>query len=214
MDFTFRPIDAWPGDLRTDSSRQRSPFTAKYPDTLALLRRELSHLKAEGVVIQLALQERDIRVSDGLPKAASRPTHPGVILAFESKHGPLKYFTDVYMNGWNTTHQGWQANLRAVGLGLEALRKVDRYGITKRGEQYTGWKELGSGAVPMGAGMNGEKAIEILRFHTGPCDFTNPYAVKAAFRTIAKVLHPDVGGDAETFMQVKGAADYLIEKYS
>lgn len=36
----------------------------------------------------------------------------------------------------------WQINLRAIALGLEALRKLDRYGITSRGEQYTGWRAI------------------------------------------------------------------------
>jgi hypothetical protein len=39
----------------------------------------------------------------------------------------------------------WQANLRAITLGLEALRRVQRYGIVKEDEQYTGFKALTSG---------------------------------------------------------------------
>ena len=59
------------------------------------------------------------------------------MVAFESKHGPLKYATDVFDH--------WHANLRAIALGLEALRKVERYGITQRGEQYTGFRTWNSG---------------------------------------------------------------------
>ena len=72
-----------------------------------------------------------------MPRANASPKSPAVVIAFESKHGPLQYATDAF------TH--WQANVRAVALGLEALRRVERYGITKHGEQYTGWKQLGSG---------------------------------------------------------------------
>jgi hypothetical protein len=39
----------------------------------------------------------------------------------------------------------WQDNLRAIALGLEALRKVERYGIANRGEQYAGWAQLTAG---------------------------------------------------------------------
>src|SRR5579863_10251967 len=46
----------------------------------------------------------------------------GIILTFNSKHGPLSYPCDKYSN--------WQANLRAIALSLEALRAVDRYGVT------------------------------------------------------------------------------------
>jgi hypothetical protein len=34
----------------------------------------------------------------------------------------------------------WQHNVRSIALGLEALRAVDRYGITRRGEQYAGFR--------------------------------------------------------------------------
>lgn len=34
----------------------------------------------------------------------------------------------------------WQHNVRSIALGLEALRAVDRYGITRRGQQYAGFR--------------------------------------------------------------------------
>ena len=34
----------------------------------------------------------------------------------------------------------WQHNLRSIALGLEALRAVDRYGISRRGQQYAGFR--------------------------------------------------------------------------
>jgi hypothetical protein len=123
---TFRPIDVWPGELTRE--RRRSPFGSDYASTLDLLGREMAHLRARDAVLMLALQESDLR-RDGMPRSGARPAHPGVIVAFDSKHGPLKYATDVFTD--------WQSNLRAVALGLESLRRVDRYGITKRGEQYT-----------------------------------------------------------------------------
>jgi hypothetical protein len=46
-------------------------------------------------VIELALDEGDIRL-DGLPRAHARPRHPGVIVSFDSKHGPLGYGTDAF----------------------------------------------------------------------------------------------------------------------
>lgn len=43
--------------------------------------------------------------------------------------------------------QDWRHNVRSIALGLEALRAVDRYGISRRGEQYAGFR----GALPAGA---------------------------------------------------------------
>lgn len=181
-DFTFRPITTWPGELTR--SRRRSPFGASHGQTLRLLRTELAHIVARRsapVVIQLALREQDIR-QDGLPRANARqPEHPGVILAFDSRYGPLRYATDVFTD--------WQANLRAIALGLESLRRVDRYGITKRGEQYAGWRALEAGGPDEGQLERGRRLI---REHGG----------------VAQALHathPDHGGDPEDLQAVLAA---------
>ena len=186
MNLTFRPIDQWLGE--TTKARRYSQFSASYGQTLDLLGRELSFLKATNVVIQLALKESDIRL-DGLPRAQARPSHPGVILAFDSVHGPLKYATDTF-------HE-WQGNLRAIALSLEALRKVDRYGVSKRGEQYTGWRALSAGE---GAPMTREVAERFLKEHGG------------SFREAVKRLHPDAGGNEEDFKRLQEAERILEDE--
>jgi hypothetical protein len=99
-------------------------------------------------VLEAGFRDSDLRV-DGWPKGnASQPWHPGVRLAFDAPDkGPLIYATDVYdQPAWASgSISPWQANLRAIALGLEALRAVDRYGITKRGEQYRGFLALPPG---------------------------------------------------------------------
>jgi hypothetical protein len=176
-EFAFRPIEHWPPEF----SRTRNfsdPFRAGYSDTLELLDRELSRLSAWRVVIQLALSESDLR-RDGLPRAHAVPRHPGVIVSFDSKHGPLRYGTDAFPH--------WQSNLRAIALGLEALRKVDRYGIGKRGEQYAGWKQLEAGGENLRA-----RGARLIDEHGG---------VAAAL----KATHPDLDGDPDDFRAVMAA---------
>jgi len=136
MQVIYRPLERW--DRRVDASRPHSPFRAPYQDTIDLLERECRMLGARRVVVELAITESDLRL-DGQPYAGTKPRHPGVTVAFESTHGPLKYTADKFAV--------WTENLRAIALGLEALRKVDRYGMTSRGEQYAGWKALPSGSV-------------------------------------------------------------------
>ena len=84
--------------------------------------------------------------------ADTRADTPRVVVSFDSCHGPLRYQCDRF----TTTRAGtkaWHANVRAIALGLEALRKVDRYGIAGSGEQYRGWTALpaafAAGAVDM-----------------------------------------------------------------
>jgi hypothetical protein len=201
----FRPIQQWPG--ATTRERRRSPFSASWSSTLTLLDRELSWLGSDNVVIQVALAERDIRL-DGYPRANARPEHPGVIVSLDSPYGPLSYPCD--------TFHDWRDNLRAIALALEALRAVDRYGVTKRGEQYTGWKQLPSG-TPMPAPMTREQAIEFIAKHADPDDkipslrrvLGEGRMVDGSYRLAAKRLHPDRGGSTEDFQRLQEAKAVL-----
>ena len=154
--FDVRPLTTWPGELLPWHKRQRSQFSAPLRSTLSALTRELSALGARHPVLEVAIPADQFRL-DGRPRANAREEHPGIVLSLPHTNvGALRYATDTF-----TT---WQDNLRAVALGLEALRKVDRYGITKRGEQYQGFKALpsGTGAIAMG-GMTRDEALEIVQ---------------------------------------------------
>lgn len=205
-----RPIEAWPGELTPWAGRRSSAFKAAYADTLDLLDRELYHLAAKRAVLQLALGEKDIR-NDGLPRAAARPSHPGVVIAFDSVHGPLQYATDIFLD--------WQDNLRAIALGLEALRKVERYGITKRGQQYTGFRALPAGDSKP-ASMTMEAAAAFLATHSNGlfsaedlmAELATPADkewTKLSYRVAAKHLHPDRGGDPEQWHRLVAAYELL-----
>lgn len=80
MRIITRPIIRWPGELLAPNRRKDTPFTASWTDTQRLLVAEATHLGAPEVVIQLALNESDIRV-DGWPYA--RATTKAVQLALQ-----------------------------------------------------------------------------------------------------------------------------------
>lgn len=82
-----------------------------------------------------------IRRAGGDPREAMRAAHPDAggdhadFVAIQAAIDPAKrlvYATDVC--------EFWQHNIRSIALGLEALRAVDRYGISRRGEQYAGFR--------------------------------------------------------------------------
>ena len=220
MRAVFRPIDVWPGRLRGDVDRRAAQFSATYDDTLSLLDRELEHLGVDELVIQLALDDRDIRI-DGLPRAHARPAHPGVIVAFDHPTaGALRYATDVFGDSrvWRRDVRssvlipGWQNNLRAIALGLEALRKVDRYGIANDGEQYRGWKALGAGIEMPAQTMTVEAAARFIGEHAwGPAVDEQEVLddPAGAYRDAAKRLHPDAGGDQVLFQRLQEAKRVL-----
>lgn len=202
LNATFRPIDVWPG--KETRNRERSRFKAEWRQTRSLLARELAHLQAKNIVCQLALREQDIRL-DGYPRANARPTHPGVILAFDSKYGPLRYPCD--------TFDDWQDNVRAIALAMEKLRAVDRYGVTRRGEQYAGWKALpASSAHPA---MTVDQAARFVSEHDAGSTvgvgaiLSDRKYLEFAYRNAAKKLHPDTGGDTAKFQLLQEAKRVL-----
>lgn len=187
---SFRPIDKWPG--RETPHRTWAPFSATLGTTVGELSRELKQLAASHVVIQVALREQDIRM-DGFPKSGRRASHPGVIVAFDSRKVgmPLRYACDKFLS--------WEDNLRAIVKSMEALRMVARYGVADDNQQYTGWRQLTAG----GAMLHSE-AVEFAREHGALNDDGT-----VDRKQLLRVTHPDTGGDDEAFKQAQQAVAAL-----
>lgn len=199
MRYETRPLGAWTGPVTFDRAPARR-FTAAWQSTLDLLAKETDLLGATLVVIQVDVVEADIR-RDGMIRANARPGHPGVKISFESRFGPLTYATDAY--------DDWRGNVRAIALGLEALRAVDRYGITKTGEQYRGFNAI-EGA-PLGT-MTVDEAVRFLARMSGVqvVGAGDTSMVKLAYRRAAAEHHPDKGGDPAVFRRLTEARDLLL----
>lgn len=126
------------GPLRGDGERSR--FSGSWSDTVYLLERETRMLGAENAMMEVDMERRMFRV-DGLPRANATARSPGIILSFTATAVANKPNLRYEM----TTFDNWHDNVRALALGLEALRKVARYGMGLRGEQYAGWRQLTTG---------------------------------------------------------------------
>lgn len=201
MLYQFRPLESWPTAFT--KARRRSTFGGNYTSTIKLLGRELEHLKAQTVVIQAAIAGDDIR-NDGLLRSSARPRHPGIIVSFETKaFGPLSYPCDTYTE--------WDQNLRAIALALEALRRVERYGVTRRGEQYQGWAKLPPPAAAASMGLS--EATSTLCAAAGLTSYVHITGLNfESLRRMALVKsHPDTGGSPEEFKRLQ-AALVVIEK--
>lgn len=190
VQYTFRALTAWPHKPTPAHKRRgRYTFKAGWDDTLSLLAREMRHLKADHPVIAAGFREQDLRL-DGLPRSNARePEHPGVEISFSAfaveGRPRLVYATDVC--------ERWEHNVRSIALGLESLRAVDRYGITRRGEQYAGWRQLGSGETDDGPSL--ARGAALIR-------------EAGSVRDALKVTHPDAGGsriDFESVQMARGA---------
>lgn len=218
MHATFRPL-RWDGPTTpAHDRRSRWTFKASWQSTLDLLDRELRELGARDLVIEADFREQDIRI-DGMPRANARqPVHPGVRIAFESKHGALVYATD--------SCEFWQHNVRSIALGLESLRAVDRYGITRRAEQYQGYKAITAGtAMPAGqTTLTPHEAALLLVDLVHPGRYGEreaiahnvlayPETFQSTWARAARLAHPDTGGDEETWNRVAPAWSALSEHH-
>ncbi len=165
---TFRPLPTWPHQPTKD--RPYSRFDTPYPKTVNLLMREVEALGGRDITMGVGLSETDIRL-DGQPRANARTmSHPGVEISFDSRHGRLAYATDMFGD--------WQDNVRAIALSLEALRAVERWGVSK-GRQYTGFALLtaGPGLEERGRQIVGKEgslkaALRATHPDTGRADYT------------------------------------------
>ena len=213
---TIRPIDQWPDGWRTPRIRTPNPFQTKsYDATLGLLLGELERLDTRRAHLQLDITSADLR-RDGMLRSQAKVEHPGVILTADTRaHGVLTYPCDTFARRWSSDPPDWQINLRAIALGLEALRKVERYGIAERGQQYAGFGALPP-ATAMSAAMTVDQAAEFIARHAWNDPGVDPQEViddlDAAYRAAAKELHPDAGGDPADFRRLTEARN-LLEAY-
>jgi hypothetical protein len=190
--YTVRPIETWPG--KRTPHRSRSPFKTSWSHVLHVLERELKHLRARDVVLRLAVRDAHLR-NDGQLRADARPAEPGVILEFLStaKGIRFRFATDRY--GF------WQDNVDAISRSLEALRMIDRYGVTS-GEQYEGFRALPSQGTTT---ITTEDAKEMIRRYAPSAN--GDWAVAALVARSAS--HPDRGGSDEAFVNVTAAIQTL-----
>lgn len=196
MQYHYEPLENKP----PARNRKRSSFSASFDKTLDLLDRELNHLKARNVVLQIDAERHEFRL-DGMLRAGAKPRGPAVAISFDSRFGHLTYPCDTY--------DDWVSNLRAIGLALEALRAVDRYGVSGKGQQYTGWNKLPPPPEPTVFHFsNRHDALTFLRTLVDVPHAADP--LEPYIRAAEKKTHPDLGGDARKFKLVQAARAILL----
>jgi hypothetical protein len=207
LQYVVKPIVQWPGDLTKSSHRKYSRFNTAWGKTLALLEKEIRFLSGKNVIFQCAVREQDIRLDGGVRSNARPAEHPGIIITFDSKHGPLSYHTDQYND--------FQANVRAIALALEALRTVDRYGVNKAGSQYAGYKRLPPASTNGKRGLTKDEARSFIAYHSGVAvsSLGDSGVLDLAFKAARRRLHPDnqeTGSDG-LFVELTEAMAVLLK---
>lgn len=204
MEVIFRSIERWPLEP-TPAECRRSPWTfkASWSNTLDLLFKELEHLNVTTMVIEVDVESSQIR-QDGMLYANASPRLPGVIISFDSKYGPLRYPCD--------SCEVWRHNVRSIALALQALRAVDRYGVTGRAEQYRGWTKLAE-PTEIIEFKSKAAAIEFVcdLLDIEPKDWKRVPAANRIRRALT-LAHPDSGrgGTSRQFKLVTAAKELVL----
>lgn len=186
--WTIKALATWPYPS-TEARQSSGVFRAGWDDTLRLLRDEADRIGGiEPITLQLVCDPADLR-ADGMLRARAHVRHPGVLVTLSTETGPLVFASDRYENRWTGDLLDWQANVRAIALGLAALRAVDRHGITQTGQQYAGFRAL-EAAPTTGTGPFGsaEQALRWLATTTGLATTTAP---RDMLKRARARLHPD-----------------------
>jgi hypothetical protein len=172
MRATWSPLPVWPYPSRPG---QTDRFESSWESTLEKLETEIQRIDGDDVVVGVVCDPSAISMS-GVLRYRSKVTHPGAEVSFTKRGQRVTFHTDAYGS--------LGSNLRAIALGLEALRAVDRYGITSSGEQYAGFAQITAG------GPDPERGRVLVE--------------RAGSLTAAlKRHHPDHGGQDRDFVDVQ-----------
>lgn len=215
----FEPLDLT--RPRATYEQHASPFTAGWSDTLRLLCREAAAIGAPEVVLCVDAAAGNMKRDGGIRADAKVRSDLVEVYLPATDSGPLRLECGRYVRAqWRRDSSGWQANVRAIALGLEALRKVARYGLGTGHEQYRGFGALPPGdPIALGSAMTLEEAARVLSDAADhhpwdallPQDGEPSQWVAGAYKSAAKRHHPDAGGDPERFRLVTQARDLLLD---
>jgi hypothetical protein len=146
---------------------------------MKILRREIDMVSGRDPVIGVATFQNNIRKDGAGLISDAKLLHCGAEVSFDRPLGRnyqrVTFHTDA-RRSYVDRRRNFNGNLRAIALGLEALRAVNRYGIATTGQQYAGFAALTAGP---GKEELGRELVE--RYGS----------VNAALRA----THPDTGGD-------------------
>lgn len=192
------PLHWAPGYPRTQPyKRIDSKFKQTMDGSQKFLRAELQRLGA-----------RDLIISTNIPLRKDGGMHstymdrlmddPGVAIYFKYKTKDITMCCDQYKRIWE--------NIYALGKGIEALRGMERWGVSDFLERaFTGFTALPEYITPAPAFRNW---FQIL----GCQENATEDEIKKAYRDKAKIHHPDAGGTADEFNAIQKAYEQGLEK--
>jgi hypothetical protein len=176
--------DGWP--WTNAYARQRARFAHyKKPLTVSQAIDRLSgELHRLGAASELLSTNLDLRL-DGLPRSGqAEPSDSGAAVWFWLKKKPLCLACD----RWDRVAD----NIAALAQHIDALRRIDRYGVGSIEQAFAGYVALPAKASDWWVilGVSPNATID---------------EVNSRFKELARTNHPDVGGNVDEFQRISAA---------
>lgn len=182
----------WPvGRPRTPYSEKKWGNLNKMPSNRIrqLLTSELRKMGVTDYVISSNVVNR----LDGTPYAKQpKIDDTGVVLYFTRKGQEIA----IACEAWHSL----EANLRAIGLTIEAIRGMERWGTEEMVDRaFTGFAALPESVIVTPyTSRPWYEVLEVL-------PTASPESIKAAYKHKLRQTHPDTGGDVDAFNEVQKA---------
>lgn len=155
------------------------------------LREELRRMKATGVVVSSNIPV----AADGNPYARyAKPVDCGIAVYFSVDNKAMAICCDK----WNSV----EANLRALTMSVEAMRGLDRWGVSQILDRaFMGFKALPEKA----AGFPWWEVLGVSRVCTA-------MEVEEAYKKKSKIHHPNAGGEAHKWQELRNAYEEALKQ--
>lgn len=173
------------------ASGRRKEKALTVSNALTRLQKQADLLGARYAVISSNLELR----LDGMPRSGARPPDdPGVAFYFQLRGQHTVMPCDRFLRVAD--------NIAAIAAHIDAVRRIERYGVGTIDQMFTGFQAIrGPGPKPW---------REVLGIK--PDDPVSPDIIKARLRELAKIHHPDVGGDAAVMVEINDAFSRAVEE--
>lgn len=147
---------------------------------------ELDKLGAREVILSTNIEMR----LDGQPRSNRRdPDDPGIAVYFKRKDQPIVMACD----RWDTC----AGNIAAIAGHIEAIRRIERYGVGSLDRVFTGYA-----ALPAPGEHAKRPWWNVLGFESMPADIET---VTISYKSLARRHHPDAGGNSTEMAELTAA---------
>lgn len=184
----------WPEGWKRTKYRKNSAFKiSHFGKARDFLLGEVRRMGGKNIVLSTNIALRN----DGLPYANQRnPDDPGVAVYFLYKQKQMSFACDAYRK--------IEENAYAIAKTIEALRGIERWGASDMMERaFRGFAALADGSK-----RPWREVLGVTIPNPGVLD------VEEAFRKLARIHHPDTGGDTSRFQELVSARDEAKKEIS